>query len=121
MREGTKRQAEVNNVPQKQTKAWGWRTVRSTGRCSRAGTPCTGSRRSRGSRRSGRTCDEDKSVSQRPTGEKRLLGGGAHWLSGSVWGQAQGWQSSGVPTVGSPKKPGAHCSHSSPWVLCRQL
>lgn len=49
------------------------------------------------------------------------VGGRAHWLSGSVWGQAQGWQSSGVPTVGSPKKPGAHCSHSSPWVLCRQL
>lgn len=70
MREGTRRQAEVNNVPQKQTKAWGWRTVRSTGRCGRAGTPCTGSRRSRGSRRSGRTCDEDKSVSRRPRGER---------------------------------------------------
>lgn len=41
----------------------------------------------------------------------------AHWFSGSEWGQAQGWQSSGVPTVASPKNPGAHCSHSSPWVL----
>lgn len=44
-----------------------------------------------------------------------------YWLSGSVWGQAHGWQSSGVPAVGSPKKPGRHCSQSSPWVLCRQL
>ncbi|KAF3861173.1 hypothetical protein F7725_001428 [Dissostichus mawsoni] len=31
--------------------------------------------------------------------------------------RAQDWQSSGVPAVGSPKNPGAHCSHSSPWVL----
>jgi len=44
-----------------------------------------------------------------------------YWLSGSVWGQAQGWQSSGVPTPGSPKKPGAHSSQKSPCVLCRQF
>lgn len=41
-----------------------------------------------------------------------------NWLSGSVPGQAHGWQSSGVPAVGSPKKPSAHCSQSSPLVLC---
>lgn len=53
----------------------GSRTVRSTGRCSRAGTPCTGSRRFQGSRRSGRTWRDNERTSDGTGGATGRPGG----------------------------------------------
>lgn len=71
--EGRHHESGVSNAGEKIK-----RTVRSTGPCSRAGTPCTGSRRSQGSRRSGRTCKT----------RGRLTGRGGGLKPGPVRGQS---------------------------------
>lgn len=100
-------------------------TAHSTGQCSQVHRPCSGTHQLLGSHRCGRTwgrggkgqaighpcptllssfCPQSHwSALHFPVGVPPwALSKGTHMFSGLVRGQAQGWQSSGVPAVASP-------------------